>query len=145
LGQKRQEEPMLTDTRAGTMAEAAVAIPAVLMILVFTLNASQAGLAALAARNAANYGARVAAVAGANAKVYAESAAKVSLEQAGAPGEFKVEAEVIGEGAGSVVSVTVGWSSPTFLAGICPIFGEGCPAVFQGQARAVWRREGMGW
>jgi Flp pilus assembly protein TadG len=136
---------MLRDRRGGTMAEAAVSIPALLMILVLALNASQAGLAALAARNAANYAARIASVAGMNAKAYAEAAAKASYVQAGAPGDFTVEAEVIGEGTGSVVSVTVGWSTPTLLAGICPIFGEGCPAVFSGQARAVWRREGLRW
>jgi hypothetical protein len=69
---------MLTDRRAGQMAEAAVSIPAVLLILVLALNVSRAGFAALAARNAANYGARVASVAGSNAKVYGEAAAKAS-------------------------------------------------------------------
>jgi Flp pilus assembly protein TadG len=125
------------------MAEAAVSIPALLLILVLALNASQAGLAALAARNAANYGARIASVAGSNTRLYAEEAARVSYVQAGAPGNFDVEAQVLGEGRGSVVIVTVTWSVDTLLAGICPAFGEGCPAAFSGRARAVWRREGL--
>jgi hypothetical protein len=133
---------MLTDKRAGQMAEAAVSIPAVLLILVLALNVSRAGFAALAARNAANYGARVASVAGGNAKVYGEAAAKASLEQSGVDGGFTVDVTISGMGPGSVVGVTVGWSTPTILAGICQAFGEGCPASVGGEATAVWRREG---
>lgn len=133
---------MLTDTRAGNLAEAAISIPAVLLILVLALNVSRAGFTALAAQNAANYGARVASVAGINAKAYGEAAAKASLEQSGAAGDFTINAMISGTGPGSVVGVTVGWSTQTILAGICPAFGEGCPAVIRGEASAVWRREG---
>ncbi|MBN2084214.1 MAG: pilus assembly protein [Anaerolineales bacterium] len=136
---------MLTDKNAGNMAEAAISMPVVLLILVLTLNVSRAGYAAMAARNAANYGARVGAVAGTNARAYAESAAKASLAQSGVggSGEFPVEVLLLGSGRETVVSVTVGWSTPTIMAGICTLFGEGCPAAFSGEARAVWRREGF--
>jgi hypothetical protein len=134
---------MLSDVRAGNMAEAAISMPVVLLILVFAFSVSRAGYAAMAARNAANYGARVGAVAGDNARAYAESAAKVSLAQSGVTGDFPIEATLIGSGQGSLVSVKVGWSSPTILSGICPLFGGGCPKEFRGEAKSVWRREGL--
>jgi hypothetical protein len=134
---------MLTDKRAANMAEAAISMPVVLLILVFALNVSRAGYAAMAARNAANYGARVGAVAGTNARSYAESAAKASLAQSGVSGDFPVEVTILGSGRGTVVMVTVGWSSPTIMAGICSLFGEGCPKEFSGEARSAWRREGV--
>jgi Flp pilus assembly protein TadG len=133
---------MLSDKRGGTMAEAAISIPAVLMVLVFGLSVARAGLVAMAARNAANYGARVGAVSGANPKEFAKKAAETSLNQSGANGTFLTDVQVTGEGPGGVVSVTVGWSSPTILAGVCSYFGEGCPAAFSGAAKSVWRREG---
>jgi Flp pilus assembly protein TadG len=133
---------MLTDKRGSEMAEAAISIPVVLMILLFALNVTRAGYAAMAARNAADYGARVGAVAGANPRQYAQSAAETSLRQSGVSGGFTVDAQVTGEGPGEIVSVTVEWRTKTLLAGICTLFGEGCPAEFHGEARAVWRREG---
>jgi Flp pilus assembly protein TadG len=134
---------MLTDRRGSEMAEAAISIPVVLMILVLALNVTRAGYAAMAARTAADYGARVGSVSGANARAYAESAANVSLAQSGVDiSGFEVNAAVLGEGGGQVVVVTVSWSSPTLLAGICTIFGEGCPDEFSGEERSVWRMEG---
>ncbi|MBN1439746.1 MAG: pilus assembly protein [Anaerolineales bacterium] len=133
---------MLTDKRAGMMAEAAISIPAVLMILVFGVSVSRAGYAAMAARNAANYGARIGAVSGSNPERYAKAAAEASLKQSGAAGVFITDVQVTGEGPGGVVSVTVTWRTETILAGVCQFFGEGCPAAFEGEARAVWRREG---
>ena len=133
---------MLSDKRAGNMAEAAISMPVVLLILVFGLNMARAGYAAMAARNAANYGARIGAVAGSNPYQYAKTAAETSLRQSGANGDFATEVLVEGEGPGSVIAVTVTWSTPTIMSGLCRLFGEGCPATFNGQARAVWRREG---
>jgi hypothetical protein len=133
---------MLFDKRGGTMAEAAISIPAVLMILVFGLSVARAGWVAMAARNAANYGARIGAVSGGNPKEFAKTAAETSLKQSGASGIFLTDVQVTGEGPGGVVSVTVSWSSPTILSGVCRYFGEGCPEAFRGEARAVWRREG---
>ncbi len=133
---------MLTDKHAGTMAEAAISMPAILLILVFGLSVARAGWVAMAARNAANYGARIGAVSGGNPMQFAKTAAETSLKQSGADGIFLTDVQVIGEGPGGVVSVTVSWSSPTIMAGICSFFGEGCPAEFSGEVRAVWRREG---
>jgi Flp pilus assembly protein TadG len=133
---------MLFDKRGGSMAEAAVSIPAVLMVLVFGLSVARAGWTAMAARNAANYGARIGAVSGANPKEFAKKAAETSLNQSGSNGTFLTDVQVSGTGPGGVVSVTVDWSSPTILAGVCSYFGEACPAAFSGEARAVWRREG---
>jgi len=133
---------MLFDKRAGSMAEAAISMPVVLLILVFGLNVGRAGYAAMAARNAANYGARIGAVAGSNPYQYAKTAAETSLRQSGAAGEYAVDVQVIGEGPGAVITVTVTWSTPTIMSGLCRLFGEGCPATFDGRARAVWRREG---
>jgi hypothetical protein len=133
---------MVSDNRAGSMAEAAVSMPVVLLILALALSVSSAGHAAITARNAADYGARLGAVAGTNARMYAESAARLSLAQSDVGANFPVEAVLIGDGQWSLVSVTVDWSSPTIFAGICPLFGGGCPSDFHGVAQAVWRREG---
>jgi Flp pilus assembly protein TadG len=133
---------MLFDKRGAEMAEAAISIPVVLMVLVVAMSIARAGYAAMAARNAANYGARVGSVAGDNAKSYAEQAAYASLKQSGIQGDFSVDAEVWGYGDSSVVSVTVSWSSPTLLAAVCSMIGEGCPDKFSGVQRSVWRREG---
>jgi hypothetical protein len=133
---------MLFDRQGGNMAEAAISMPVVLLILVLALSVTRAGNAAMAARTAADYGARVGAVAGSNPKGYAESAAKASLRQSGMGGDFPVLVLVSGTGQKSIVIVTVSWSSPTIMSGICSLFGEGCPKEFSGTARAVWRREG---
>jgi Flp pilus assembly protein TadG len=132
---------MLRDTRGASMAEAAIALPVMLLFLAFGLNVSHAGRTALAARDAADYGARVGAVARSNPERWAEDAAQASLQQAGAGGSFATAVEVLEWSPGHIVRVTVSWSHPTLFSALCPLFGKGCPANFTGAATAVWKRE----
>lgn len=122
------------------MAEAAIAMPVVLLILVFALNVSQAGRASMAARSAAGYGARVGAVAQDNPENWARQAALASLNQSGTPGEYAVTVQADRE-RGGVMRVTVDWRYPTILAGVCGLFGSGCPRNFEGEQTSVWMRE----
>jgi hypothetical protein len=130
---------MLIDKRGSNMAEAAVAIPVVLLILALANSVSRAGCVAMAARNAADYGARVGAVAGSNAKEWAEAAANASLEQAGISGALPAQAQLTD--GGRTIVVIVRWESPTILAGLCPLYGQQCPMEFYGEARAVRKVE----
>jgi hypothetical protein len=132
---------MLIDKRGSNMAEAAISIPVVLLILALANSVSRAGTVAMAARNAADYGARVGAVAGGNAKQWAEDAANASLEQAGISGAFPAEAMVIGGGDDQAIVVIVRWESPTILSGFCSLYGTECPLMYYGEARAVRKVE----
>jgi Flp pilus assembly protein TadG len=123
------------------MAEAAIALPVMLLFLAFGLNASRAGRTALAAREAADYGARSAAVVRDNPERWAEDAARASLQQSGAGGSFEARADMLDSPSGRIVRVTVSWSHPTLFAAVCPLFGEACPARFTGAATAVWKQE----
>lgn len=138
---RRREHTLLSDSIGSQMAEAAVTMPVVLLILLFGFNIATAGYAAMAARNAANYGARVGAVARSNPKAWAEDAVQASLRKSGARGEFSWDIQA-DPAPGGAIRVTVDWSSPTILSGLCGLFGEGCPKEFQGAAVAVWKREG---
>lgn len=139
---QEMEIGMLNDRRGSNMAEAAVTLPVVLLLLMLIVNMSLAGYSALAAANAASYGARAGAVARENSKGWAYAAAQTALGQSGAPGNFDfidVRAE---DEPGSAVRVTVYWSYPTIFAGLCAYFGDACPREFSGSATAVWKKEG---
>jgi hypothetical protein len=130
---------MLIDKRGSNMAEAAIAIPVVLLILALANSVSRAGCVAMAARNAADYGARVGAVAGSNAPQWAKDAANASLEQAGISGALPAEAFLM-DGDQTIV-VIVRWVSPTVLSGFCSLYDQNCPMNFYGEARAVRKVE----
>ncbi len=70
------------------MAEAAITMPVVLLVLLFGINMTLVSHTALIAANAANYGARVGAVSQKDAKMWAEAAARSMLPRSNFAGQF---------------------------------------------------------
>jgi hypothetical protein len=95
----------------------------------------------MAARNAADYAARVGGVARDNPYRWAEQSVQASLRQAGAQGNYAyfIQAD---EDRGGLITVIVYWEYPTLFSGLCDLFGGGCPKNFSGSETAVWKREG---
>ncbi len=129
----------LRDTR-GDMAEAAVTLPAVLLVTLMLINMTIAGFASVNANNAANYGARVGSVTQEGAAAAAVAAARQALSVA-AVGDYEVSASGGGP-PGSTVVVRVTWSVPNYLVGLTSLFGVSTPDEFSGTATATFRQEG---
>jgi hypothetical protein len=113
------------------MAEAAIAMPIVVLVLLFAINASTAGY----------YGARVGAVAREDAEEWARNAAWASLRQSHAPGVFVVDAKAENYPSG-VVIVSVAWAYPSIMEGLCSLFSDKCPDRFYGTVSSTWKKEG---
>jgi Flp pilus assembly protein TadG len=141
VGGEDGEAAMLTDRRGSEMAEAAVTLPVVIMVLLFVINGSLAGYSAMAAAGAANEGARMGAVAHSDPEGAAVGAALESIHQSGAGGTFTVGAKADKEPGGGV-QVWVSWSYPSMLSGLCNFFGGKCPDHFGGVTTAMRKREG---
>ena len=126
------------------MAEAAITMPVVLLVLLFGINMTLVGHTALIASNAANYGARVGAVSQKDAKMWAEAAARAMLPQSNFAGQFDAPVAQVDENPGGVVTVTIHWEYPSVLSGLCFLFFSGgyCTRMFQGDAVSVWKKEG---
>ena len=123
------------------MAEAAIAMPIVVLVLLFAINASTAGYCAMSAANAANYGARVGAVARSQPENWARNAAWAALRQSHAPGVFAVDVRVEDYPSG-VVIVSVAWAYPSIMEGLCSMFSDDCPKRFYGTVSSTWKKEG---
>lgn len=132
---------IVSENQGSQLAEAAIAMPVVLLVLMFAVNVALASYTAVAASNAANYGARVGAITRENPETWARAATRTALDQSGAGGSFSYSV-LISERENGTALVTVNWSYPTLLSGLCRLFGGGCPADFRGSATAVWRKEG---
>jgi hypothetical protein len=126
------------------MAEAAIALPAVLLVLFFGWNVSQAAMTSMAARQAADYAVRVASVARYNPEHWAKESAKASLLQSGAKGTFdEAVVELIpGAGGNTILRVTLAWHHPTILTGLCNAVNRLCASEFTGRAVATAKWEG---
>jgi Flp pilus assembly protein TadG len=133
---------MLTCRRGSSMAEAAITMPVVLLVLLFGINLTLVSHTALIAANAANYGARVGAVSKKDAKMWAEAAARSILPRSNYAGLFWAPVARVDENPGGVVEVTVHWEYPSVLSGLCSLFGGTCPRMFKGDAVSVWKKEG---
>jgi hypothetical protein len=134
---------MIRNRRASNMAEAAIAMPVVVLVILFALNVSAASYTAIAAAAAANYGARVGAVSQKDARVWAEGAARAYVQQARvAKNTIKSVVAQVDPTPGGVVTVTVEWEYPSIMHGLCSYFGPNCPAKFSGRAVSVWKKEG---
>jgi Flp pilus assembly protein TadG len=133
---------MFLDRRGSNMAEAAITMPVVLLVLMFTLNLSIAGAASVAASNAANYGARIGAVAIINDQYYAMNAAQFAMNNSGLRIDYSVYAEVTPYHNGGYSYVAVSWKVQSYLAGLCNLFGGGCPKYFTGTSIATYKKEG---
>lgn len=126
--------------RGQGMAEAALAIPAVLLLVFALINLTILGYASVAASNAANYGARVGSVYQTGAAAQAASAAQQAADSA-MIGQYSVAAAGGGQ-PGSQVVVAVQYRVPNFMGGIVGLFGGSTPTEFTGVARAYFRQEG---
>jgi Flp pilus assembly protein TadG len=135
---------MIRCKRGSNMAEAAITMPVVLLVLLFGINASLAGYTGMAAYNAANYGARVGAVTRNPdyAKFWAEAAAATSLKQSHATGIFGAPTARVDTDPGGAVVVSITWVYPSIFGGLCNFFGHICPDRFQGTAVSAWKKEG---
>jgi hypothetical protein len=135
------EIPMLTDRRAAEMAEAAVTLPVVMLVLMFVINGSLAGYTAMAAATAANEGAEAGAVARLDPVGQAGDAVVAAMKRSGAGGSYSYGVRADKE-PGGAVTVIVSWSYPSMLSGLCRLFGGGCPSHFGGVTTAIRKREG---
>lgn len=132
---------MLTDRSASNMAEAAISMPVVLLVLMFAINASLAVYTGVAAANAVNYGARIGSVTREQPEQWAKEAVERAWDQSGAGGSFAYSV-LVSERPDGVVLVTGNWSYPSILSGLCAYFGGSCPLNFQGSVSAMYRKEG---
>jgi Flp pilus assembly protein TadG len=132
---------MLTDKRGAEMAEAAVTLPVVMLVLLFVINGSLAGYTAMAAANAANEGARAGALAYEEPEAAASDAVRAAMQRSGAGGSYSYSVKVDRE-PGGAVKVLVAWSYPSLLSGLCRYFGGECPSHFKGITSATRKREG---
>ncbi|MBN2084215.1 MAG: pilus assembly protein [Anaerolineales bacterium] len=132
---------MRTDRRGAEMAESAVVLPVVMLVLMFVINGSLAGYTAMSAANAANEGARAGAVARSNPEQWASAAVSAALRKSRAGGSYTFSVKVDQE-PGGAVKVMVAWSYPSMLSGLCNYFGGDCPEHFGGVTTATRKREG---
>ncbi len=132
---------LFRERRASSYAEAAIALPVVVLVTIALMNLSVAGFASVNASNAANYGARTGSVTqqGAGGAAYAAAMASIS----NAPvGEYGVS--VAGGGfPGARITVKVTWSVPNYMGPLLSFFGgDGIGGDIQGLATATFRQEG---
>ncbi|MBN1439745.1 MAG: hypothetical protein JW929_10075 [Anaerolineales bacterium] len=132
---------MLRDKRGAEMAEAAVALPVVILVLFFVINAMMAGYTAMVASIAANEGAQAGAKASQYPEQWASAAVADSLNRYRAGGTFTFSVKVDEEPGGGV-KVMVAWSYPSVLSGLCRYFGGDCPDYFGGVTTVTRKREG---
>jgi hypothetical protein len=135
------KQGMLTNTKASNMAEAAITMPVVLLVLMFAINGSLAAYTGVAAANAVNYGARVGAVTREQPDQWTKAAVEKAWNQSGAGGSFSFSVLVSDKPDGAVL-VTGTWSYPSILSGLCAFFGGSCPTHFSGTVSAMYRKEG---
>ena len=123
------------------MAEAAIALPVVLLAAFFMVNASLAAYTAGVAMNAASYGARIGAVTRHDAGSEAAGAASAMLSntQAGSA-SFEVGA-VAQDTPGGYTVVSVKWTLPNWYSSLAAFFGGSAPD-FSNTAVAAFKKEG---
>lgn len=131
---------MLRDER-GSMAEAAITTPVIILLMVAVLNLGLVAYAAQAAENAANYGARRGAVAQNNSAGVAHHAASEAAQNA-LVGDYQITITAPGGVVGSVLGVRVDYAVPNLLRGLSGLF-PGLPSDdFTGRVEATFRQEG---
>jgi hypothetical protein len=132
---------MWMDGRGAEMAEAAVVLPVVLLLLLFVINGSMAGYTSMAAASAAEEGAKAGAVARDHPEAWASAAVAASMAKSRAGGGYTCSVKIDPEPGGGV-KVMVAWSYPSMLSGLCRYFGGNCPRYFSGVSIATRKREG---
>lgn len=138
---KRQAAPGRHGSDRGAVAlETAITIPVVALLSIGMVNLAMAAYCAVAATNAANYGARVGSVSQENPAGRAIAAAQSHATQTGI-GEYSVSAYGGGR-RGSQIVVEVHWEIDNYFQGILAFVGGSSPGTFQGNARSTFRQEG---
>lgn len=122
------------------MAEAAITLPVVVLLTFAMVNLSMGWYAAVAASNAANYGARIGSVAQSNSIGYSIAAAQTRLDVIGI-GSYSVTARG-GGFRGAQVVVTVDWAVPNYVGSLVSYLGGGDQINFAGTALSTFRQEG---
>ena len=142
IAKRVKKSKLLEKKQRGAAAlESAIILPIMVLVSLGGVNMTMAGYAAVAATNAANYGARVGSVSQQNPAGRAIAAAEAHATQTGA-GEYTVSAYGGGR-RGSQIVVEVHWVFPNWFRGIMAFVGGGSsPAEFSGDARSTFRQEG---
>ncbi len=127
--------------KSGTsMVEAAITLPIVVLLTFALVNMAMAGYAAVAASNAANYGARIGSVSQTNQINRAVAAAQEKIDQTGI-GDYLIYATG-GGSRGSQIVVTVRWTVPNYIGGLMSLMGSADFSTISGTAESTFRQEG---
>ena len=130
----------LGEKQGTSMVEAAITLPIVLLITFAMINLAIAWFVAVAASNAANYGARVGSVSQSSASANAAAAAQTKMDTVGFGSTYAIN--VSGGGSrGSQITVTVNWAVPNYIASLLAFVGGG-EVTFEGSAQSTFRQEG---
>ncbi|MEW6406179.1 MAG: hypothetical protein AB1649_30710 [Chloroflexota bacterium] len=132
---------LLFSRRGDEFAEAAIALPVIVLATIALMNLTMAGFASVNANNAANYGARVGSVHQQGPAGAAYDAAFQSISYAKI-GDYSVS--VAGGGfPGAQIIVQVDWSVPNLMGGLLAFFGGSeLGADIEGSAVSAFRQEG---
>ena len=131
---------MLRDTRGQNMAEAALTLPLLVLLVLALVNLALLGYSRVAAVTAADYAARVAAVSQDDPIGRAVDAARTVLDRAGV-GDYAVTV-VADPTPGGVVQVRVRYETPNLIAGLTRAFGVTLPDPLAGEAVSSRYKEG---
>jgi hypothetical protein len=122
------------------MAEAAITLPVVVLLTFAMANLAMAWYAAVAASNAANYGARMGSVSQTDPIGMAVTAAQGRLDSI-TVGTYSISGSGGGY-RGAQVNITVDWAVPNFIGGLMTLLGGGDQINFAGTALSTFRQEG---
>ncbi len=126
--------------RGTAMVEAAITLPVVILMSFAMVNLAMAWYAAVAASNAANYGARIGSVTQSDPIGAAVSAAQVRLD-AISVGTYAINGSGGGY-RGAQVNISVDWAVPNYIGGLMAYIGGGGQMNFAGTALSTFRQEG---
>ena len=124
--------------RAIETLEAAITFPIAILVMLATVNLGMVVYGQQAVQAAARHGARMGSVAQQCSACYAVSAASSAINSDPIVKEPNVAILAPGGVAGSILSVRVSGSIPSFLGSLVP----GLPASFDVSAEATFRQEG---
>ena len=127
-------------TKGTAMAEAAITLPVMVLLTFAMVNLSMAWFAAVAASNAANYGARLGSVTQSDPIGAAVSAAQVRLD-ATSVGTYAISGSGGGY-RGAQINILVDWAVPNYIGSLITFLGGGGQMNFGGTALATFREEG---
>ena len=131
---------MWRDTRGQNLAETALTLPLLTLLVLALINLTLLGYARVAAVMAADYAARVAAVSQDDPVGRGLDAARSVLDRAGL-GDYTVTITA-DPTPGGVVQVRVRYQTPNFIAGLTRAFGVSTPDPFTGEVTASRYKEG---